>query len=75
MRPLVTPGFQHGHCSANRNGIRQKAYRQEDDQDTEVKTNREMIERAIGALDALSPILKYLSLPISSKLKFVYVDH
>ena len=55
--PLITRGFQHGHCSPNRNARRQKAYKQEDDQDTEVKANRKIIERASSALDALPWIL------------------
>ena len=73
--PMVTRGFQHGHCSANGNAIRQKAYRQEDDQHPEVKSNREMIERAISALGTLSRILYFSSLPIRSKLSFVHGDH
>ena len=54
---LVTRGFQHGHCSPNRNARRPKAYRQEEDQDTEVKANRKIIERASSALVALPWIL------------------
>ena len=39
------------------------AYKQEQDPDTEVRINRGMIERAIGALNRLSPKLKFVAFP------------
>ena len=75
MGPLVTQWYQQAHCSADGNNTRDKAYRKEADQGSEVKTKREMTERAITALDGLTPILEYLSMPISSKLNGVHFDH
>ena len=73
--PRVTQWFQQIHCSADGSNIRHKAYRPEVDQGSEVKTNREMTERAITAFDGLSSILGYSSLPPSSKLNRVHCDH
>lgn len=38
--------------------------------DIETKVNRDMIERAIGALDALSPNLKFVAFPSGTRVSF-----
>ncbi|KAI9844854.1 MAG: hypothetical protein M1830_007580, partial [Pleopsidium flavum] len=43
------------------------AYKQDEDADVEVKTNREMIQRAIGALNSLSPNLTFVAFPGGTK--------
>lgn len=39
--------------------------------DLETKVNREMIERAIGALDALSPNLKFVAFPSGTRVSLL----
>lgn len=47
------------------------AYKQEQEMDLETKVNREMIERAIGALDALSPNLKFVAFPSGTRVSLL----
>ena len=47
------------------------AYKQEDDEDFEVKVNREMLERAIGALDHLAPMLKFVVFPTGTRVSSI----
>ena len=44
------------------------AYKQEDDPMDETTVNREMLEHALGALDALSPNLKSIVFPSGSRV-------
>lgn len=46
------------------------AYKQEQDYDVETKVNRDMIERAIGALDILAPNLKFVAFPSGTRVSF-----
>lgn len=46
------------------------AYKQEQEPDVETKVNRDMIERAIGALDVLSPNLKFVAFPSGTRVSF-----
>lgn len=43
------------------------AYKQEQEPDVETKVNRDMIERAIGALNILSPNLKFVAFPSGTR--------
>lgn len=45
------------------------AYKQDDDGDAEVKVNRDMFRRAIGALNSLSPDLTFVAFPSGTKVK------
>lgn len=44
------------------------AYKQEQDFYVETKNNRDMIERAIGALDVLCPNLKFVAFPSGTRV-------
>ena len=46
------------------------AYKQEQEMDVETKVNRDMIERAIGALNLLSPNLKFVAFPSGTRVSF-----
>lgn len=44
------------------------AYKQDDDGDAEIKVNREMLRRAIGALNSLSSNLVFVVFPSGTKV-------
>jgi hypothetical protein len=44
------------------------AYKQDDDGDAEIKVNREMLRRAIGALNSLSSNLIFVVFPSGTKV-------
>ncbi len=44
------------------------AYKQDDDGDAEIKVNREMLRRAIGALNSLSSDLIFVVFPSGTKV-------
>ena len=46
------------------------AYKQEHEPEAETKVNRDMIERAVGALNVLSPKLKFVVFPSGTRVSF-----
>ena len=50
----------------------QSAYKQEQDYDVETKVNRDMIERAIGALNILAPHLEFVAFPSGTRVSFCH---